>query len=173
MNFGVKRSIVVPKDSATLGYTNERTMYLNANHRDICKYSTNEDPNYLAVRNSLASALDDLRRTRALERGDTDYAQEQWLKDNLDIDNTPDDDYLRADSLRIPGSCAWIAEKHTYQHWRDLSDPQIYWITARPGTGKSILSGFVVNHLKDLDLQCAFYFFTYGDKSKSNIGVFL
>ena len=34
MNFGLRKSIVVPKDSATLGYANERTMYLNANHRE-------------------------------------------------------------------------------------------------------------------------------------------
>ena len=40
MNFGVERDIIVPKDSAALGYTNERTMYLNANHGNVCKYST-------------------------------------------------------------------------------------------------------------------------------------
>lgn len=173
MNFGVKRSIVVPKDSATLGYINERTMYLNANHRDVCKYSSDEDPNYLAVRNLLASALDELRSTRTLKRGETDYAQQQWLKDNLDADDAPDDDCLRVDSLRMPGSCAWIADKHTFQDWRDSSDPRLYWLSARPGTGKSVLSGFVINHLRDFDRQCSFYFYTHGDKSKSNISVFL
>ena len=173
MNLIFKKGIVVPKDSATLGYINERTMYLNANHHDVCKYSNDEDPNYLAVRNSLASTLDDLRSTSGLKRRETDYAQHQWLVDRLDVDDTPDDDYLLVDSLRMPGSCAWIAEKDGYQHWRDSSDPQIYWITAKPGTGKSVLSGYVIKHLKDFDKDCAFYFFTYGDKSKSSVGLFL
>jgi WD40 repeat protein len=173
MNFGLKKSIVVPKDSATLGYPNERTTYLNANHREVCKFANEEDPNYLAIRNSLASALGYLRNTFVLKRREIDYAQQQWLNDSLGVDDAPDDDYLRVDSFRMPGSCAWIAERHTYQHWRDSSDPQIYWITAKPGTGKSVLSGYVIKHLKDFDHSCAFYFFTYDDKSKSNIGLFL
>jgi WD40 repeat protein len=173
MNFGLKKSIVVPKDSATLGYANERTMYLNANHREVCKFSNEEDPNYLAVRNSLASALGDLRNAFVLKRRETDYAQQQWLNDSLGVDDSPDDDYVRVDSFRMPGSCAWIAEKEAYQRWRDSPGPQIYWITAKPGTGKSVLSGYVIEHLKDSGQNCIFYFFMYGDKSKSNIGLFL
>ena len=173
MNFGLKKSIIVPKDSATLGYANERTMYLNANHREVCKFSSEEDPNYIAVRNSLASALGDLRDTFKLKRRETDYAQQQWLNDSLGVDDSPDDDYVRVDSFRMPGSCAWIAEKQAYRHWHELPGPQLYWITAKPGTGKSVLSGYVIKHLKDLGHKCVFYFFVYGDNSKSNIGLFL
>ena len=173
MNFGLRKSIVVPKDSATLGYRNERTTYLDANHREVCKFSSPEDSNYLAVRNALASALEDLRCTSGLKRRETDYAQLQWLKDSLDVDDTPDDDYLRVDSLRMPGSCAWIAETHAYQDWSTSSEPQMYWLTAKPGTGKSVLSGFVTKHLQETNKKCAFYFFTYGDKLKSSIGHFL
>jgi hypothetical protein len=172
-NCGVKKAIVVPKDSATLGYANERTMYLDANHREICKFSTREDPNYLAVRNSLASALDDLRISTAIQRRETDCALQQQLKDVLDIDDAPDDDLLRIDSLRMPGTCAWITEERTYQEWRESLDPQLYWISANPGTGKSVLSGFVIKSLKDLDENCVFYFFSSGDKWKSSIGFFL
>ena len=49
----------------------------------------------------------------------------------------------------------------------------MYWLTAKPGTGKSITMGYVVNHLKSLQHSCAFYFFTSGDRQKSNINVFL
>jgi WD40 repeat protein len=173
MNFGVKKAIVVPKDSATLGYANENTMYLNANHREVCKFSSKEDANYIAIRNSLASALEDLRSVPGLQRQETDYARQQWLKDVLDADDAHDDDFLRVESLRIPGSCAWIDSTRAYQDWRDSSDSQLYWITARPGTGKSILSGYVIENLKSLDDNCAFYFFPFGDKSKSSIGHFL
>ena len=173
MNFGVRKAIVVPKDSATLGYANERTMYLNANHRDVCKFSTQDDPNYLAVRNSLASALEDLRVGTTIRRQETDYALQQRLKDVLDVDDTHDDDLLRVDSFCLPGTCAWITEERTYQEWRGSSDPQVYWITAKPGTGKSVLSGSVVKFLKDGGEDCVFYFFNYGDKWKSSISHFL
>jgi WD40 repeat protein len=33
--------------------------------------------------------------------------------------------------------------------------------------------GYVINHLESLQSQCAFYFFTYGDKSKFSISLFL
>jgi WD40 repeat protein len=49
----------------------------------------------------------------------------------------------------------------------------LYWLTAKPGTGKSIVLGYVINHLEGLRLPCAFYFFTYGDKTKFSISLFL
>ena len=36
-SYGVGKGVVVDKDLATLGYSNERTAYLNANHREVCK----------------------------------------------------------------------------------------------------------------------------------------
>lgn len=173
MNFGVKKAIVVPKDSATLGYANERTMYLSGNHREICKFSSQEDPNYLAVRNSLASTLEDLRLGTSLRRRETDYTLQQRLKDVLDVDDTHDDDFLRVESFCLPGTCTWITEERTYQEWRESSDPQVYWITAKPGTGKSVLASSVIESLKDHGENCVFYFFSYGDKWKSSIGHFL
>ena len=35
MSIGISKSLIVDKDTATLGYANERTAYLNANHRDV------------------------------------------------------------------------------------------------------------------------------------------
>jgi len=173
MNFGIRRGIIVPKESAVLGYANEIATYLNANHRDVCKFSSEEDPNYLAVRNALASALSELRDMPALKRRDTDYEQQQWLSEMLNWDDTYVDEYQKVESLRIPGSCLWITEKSDFQQWRDAAGPSMYWVTAKPGTGKSVLSGFVINHLYDRGHACAHYFFTHGDKSKSGIGSFL
>lgn len=48
-------------------------------------------------------------------------------------------------------------------------DPWIYWVSASPATGKSIVCGFVIQHLKDADLHCCYYFFTHGDRDKSRI----
>jgi len=34
--------------------------YLNANHRDICKFTSFEDSNYVTFKNALATAVNDL-----------------------------------------------------------------------------------------------------------------
>lgn len=57
---GVWSNLIVDKNSAILGYTQERTTYLNANHRDICKFHSPDDSNYLILRNAFASTVDDI-----------------------------------------------------------------------------------------------------------------
>ena len=57
---GVTSGLVVDKNSAVLGYKGERNTFINANHRDICKFDSVDDPNYVKLKNSLSSAVDDL-----------------------------------------------------------------------------------------------------------------
>jgi hypothetical protein len=52
--------MIVEKDSAILGYPNEQSQSVNANHRDICKYEKQTDPSYVLIRNVLASISADL-----------------------------------------------------------------------------------------------------------------
>lgn len=39
---------------------NERVQLLNADHRTICKFKSKSDPNYIAVRNALVVAIEEL-----------------------------------------------------------------------------------------------------------------
>src|ERR1700733_6664895 len=55
-------TMIVEKDSAILGYPNEQSQSVNANHRDICKYEKQTDPSYILIRNVLASITADLIR---------------------------------------------------------------------------------------------------------------
>lgn len=57
---GVKSRVIVEKDSAILGNTQERTAYINANHRGVCKFQSPADSNYLILRNAFASTVDDI-----------------------------------------------------------------------------------------------------------------
>ena len=45
-----------------LGFHQERVQYLNANHRDICKFDNPEDPNYMTLKNAITSAAQDILR---------------------------------------------------------------------------------------------------------------
>ncbi|KAL8813851.1 MAG: hypothetical protein Q9223_006887 [Gallowayella weberi] len=172
-SYGVGKSLVVDKDLAVLNYVNERTAYLNANHRDVCKYASQNDPNYRTVRNALASTIETFRTRHTVSKRDIDREQRRRLDSCLRITDAPEDDFMDVDSIRMTGSCKWLLQKEKFLDWRDSANTQLYWISAKPATGKTIVSGKVVNHLRDLNRDCAFYFFKYGDKSKSNIQSFL
>jgi len=45
--------MVLEKDSSILGYPHEISKPMIADHHDVCKYSSPEDPNYISVRNVL------------------------------------------------------------------------------------------------------------------------
>lgn len=52
--------MVLEKDSSILGYPGEISKSLNADHHDVCKYTSQEDSNYVSVRNALKALVDSL-----------------------------------------------------------------------------------------------------------------
>lgn len=173
-NYVVGKGLVVDKDLAILGYPNERTAYMHANHRDICKYSDTSDPNYQTVRNALVSVIDGFRSRTSLLQHSLDTGQLTSLDNFLDMSDAIEDDFMNIDSQRMNGSCEWLTEKKSFQVWRDSpTKAQIYWVSAKPASGKTTLSGYVVKHLRELDYDCGFYFFDCGDKVKANISSWL
>ena len=172
INYIIGKGLVVDKDLAVLGYSNERTAYMHANHRDICKYADKKDPNYHTVRNALASVVDSLRSRTSLTQHDT--AQLSLLSTALDMSDAVEDDLIGIDSRRVNGSCEWLMEKKSFQRWRDCSsEAKIYWVSAKPASGKTVLSGFIIKHLRELDEDCGFYFFDSGNKAKTTISSWL
>lgn len=161
------------QDLATLGYANERREYLNANHREVCKYASQDDPNYRTVRNALASVMNVLRSRLALTKRDISNDQRRLLDTFLGVSDAPEDDFMSVDSLRMSGSCEWLVDKKSFQQWLHCANSPIYWVSAKPATGKTILSGKIIAHLRELHKHCSFYFFHHGDKGKSNIASFL
>ena len=174
MSIGVKKVRIVPKESSILGYRNESTTHMEANHRDVCKFASENDRNYVLLRDSLAKVLEALKNDQVrLSRHEGDDTQKQWLKDNLNISGEFEEDFYDFSASRTRGTCSWIIEKEHFQSWRDGSESQIYWLTARPGTGKSVVSSYVVERLKDSSLSCSYYFFRSDDRLKSSIALLL
>lgn len=165
--------IIVEKDLATIGCDNERTAYLDADHGGVCKYGTKRDSNYQTVRNALAKVIDDFRSREKESRPGPDHAQLRLLDSFLGTSDAAEDDFSRVDSARMAGSCEWLMKKASYLNWIKSANNQLYWMSAKPATGKTILSGRVISHLKNLGKDCSFCFFNYGNKAKSHIGAFL
>ena len=173
MAYGLGKSLVVEKDAAVLGYPNEKSSYLNANHREVCKYANRDDPNYQTVRNALASIIDELRSSFIPSRSEVNIEHRRRLDGYLGVSNASEDDFMDIDVIRLRGSCEWLIERESFQEWRDAAAAQLYWISAKPATGKTILSGRIVDHLKDLNRDVAFFFFDFRNKMQTTISSFL
>ena len=52
-SFGITRSLIVEKESGVLGYPQETSNPLNADHHTICKFKSREDVNYVSVKSML------------------------------------------------------------------------------------------------------------------------
>lgn len=52
-NFGITKSLIVEKESGVLGYPQEMSNPLNADHHTICKFKSREDQNYISVKSVL------------------------------------------------------------------------------------------------------------------------
>ncbi|KAG8525538.1 uncharacterized protein KY384_009182 [Bacidia gigantensis] len=172
-SFHIGKSMVVDKDSATLNYLKERSAYLNANHREVCKFSSQANPDYQTVRNALASLVDEVRGKAIGTKKGLDIEQRRLLDSYLGVSDTPEDDLMGIDTMRMKGSCKWLMQKDSFQQWRDSMNTQLYWISAKPATGKTVLTGKIIHHLRNLNQDLAFYFFDYRDKAKTTINSFL
>ena len=51
------KTMVLNKESSVLGHAGEVSNFLVADHHDVCKFSNQEDPNYVAIRNLLATLV--------------------------------------------------------------------------------------------------------------------
>lgn len=61
-NVGPKKLVVVERDSAILGYFNEISAPLNADHARVSKYPSPQDPNYMTVKNVIKSMVEKFRK---------------------------------------------------------------------------------------------------------------
>jgi hypothetical protein len=83
---------------------------------------------------------------------------------------------------KLEGSCQWIEDREDFKDWRDSSQGfasqqkhklSVYWVTANPGAGKTVLAAHVVSQLGDFGLQTAGYYFHLGKKESQTLSGFL
>ena len=184
----IGNEIIVPQDSATLGYPREKTAYLDADHRGLTKFETAEDPNFITLREAFLTVIESVRDECEYEciqlsresnilgtvsRRDALRIERMHLNRFLDVYGTPDDSLTTLEDLRTTDSCEWLIRRDSFRQWRDMLGPKLFWLHAKPGTGKSVLAAHVVNHLRDMNLSCSYFFFNHGDASKSLLSSFL
>ncbi|KAB5560258.1 hypothetical protein GE09DRAFT_83903 [Coniochaeta sp. 2T2.1] len=164
---GPMTTIILPKQSSILGYRNETAQPLIADHHDVCKFTSQEDPNYKSVRGALRSLVGLLRFSKAND-GDTEKELEtvgSWLH----VNHPPEEDMAALRSLRKPGTCESILRTQEFEIWLQADQPSILWVSAAPGSGKSIQASFVIDYLLERKACCFYWFFKYGDAKKRSL----
>ncbi|KAL8736836.1 MAG: hypothetical protein Q9181_002279 [Wetmoreana brouardii] len=173
---GPRKMMVLEKDSSILGYPYEISKPLDADHHNVCKYTGQQDPNYVSVRNALRSVLP---KVNPLELGAqapfVDRVEMSKVEALLAVSYAPEDDLEYFRSLWMPGSCEWILLRPAFRSWieDDHTRSSILWVNGLPGCGKSVLSSFVIEQLQDLGYSCQYFFFRAGDQSKRTVNLML
>lgn len=173
---GPRKMMVLEKDSSILGYPNEISKGLEADHHNVCKFANTEDPNYVSVRNILRSLLGRFgTREPPKELYDKDTLDPQKLEKFLGVAAPPVDDHEFFLDRWMPGSCEWISADKNFSSWVEDESLQsrVLWVHGVPGAGKSVLSSFVVKHLGDIGVPTQFFFFRYGEHSKRSTSALL
>lgn len=81
-----------------------------------------------------------------------------------------DEDYADLKSQWQPGTCDALLEVPTVTDWmKSSTQSSILWAYAQPGSGKSICSTFLIDHLKNNGCICAYFFFRYMDSTKRSL----
>ncbi|PKX91768.1 NACHT and WD domain protein [Aspergillus novofumigatus IBT 16806] len=170
LSIGVFRVLIVDPDSATLGYREEKRIPLNADHRSICKFEAPSDPNYILIRNALASTINSATESALKSKERLLRSNIKDLKEYLAVSDKLEDDLILVQDARLPGTCEWIQSKKSYLEWHDNDNAaRVLWLFGKPGSGKSVLSGYLVSQLRMKHEACSFFFFKHGEKSKSRL----
>ena len=80
------------------------------------------------------------RSPTALKESEKDIVR---LFKNADVD-----DYKENLPSPVDGTCQWLLLDSQYKMWIASEESALLWITGYPGSGKTILSAFVTNHLE-------------------------
>ncbi|KAK8197607.1 uncharacterized protein BKA78DRAFT_278390 [Phyllosticta capitalensis] len=167
---GPKQVMILEKDSSVLGYPREISIPLVADHHDVCKYSSPQDKNYIAVLNVLKDLMSLLRSagSKALHRQAS--GETKAIKELLAISQSPEDDFDNFSHKRIPGTCEWLFSEPEMATWiRSTQGSEIIWFNAPPGSGKSILASHLIQHLSTLRYPCQYFFFRFSHQEKRSL----
>lgn len=175
LEMGMLSRLIVDPDSAVLGYPEEKQMPMNADHRSICKFDAPTDPNFLILRNAMASTVEAITRDTPASNTSRPAIQLKDLRKYLGVSDTSEDDLITVQEARLLGTCDWFTTKGSYTRWRDsiTTATNVFWVNGKPATGKSVLSGSIVNDLKTMKRPCSYFFFKHGDRAKSKLATCL
>ena len=102
------------------------------------------------------------------------HKQIEDLEQYLNVSENLEDDLIISEDARMSGTCEWFLAKESYRKWHDFVEgPSVLWVNGKPAAGKSVLAGYIIGQLRKSNADCSYFFFKYGDKSKSRLSACL
>lgn len=166
---GPRNVMILEKTSSLLGYPNETTQALNANHHDVCKFTHTEDPNYVSVRGALRSVIKEVAPQTTQQTGSSNEYGIQNLQEFLDVDDSSADEAAALRTLRKEGTCEDFLSHEDFVEWTKSPCSCILWANAPPGNGKSIQASAVLDYFLERRSICCHYFFKYSDETSRSL----
>ncbi|KAM9882690.1 nacht and wd domain protein [Verticillium dahliae] len=159
------KSLIVDESSSKLNYPNEICWPLNANHHNVCKFASRQDQNYISVSSVIRDFVKLVTSKAAISisrRPSTVQSFESIRKRLSGLIDTPE-------------SCDWILDDLHFRGWLsdDSLEPSILKLSGSPGSGKSVMAGFLVTHLEEIQKNVQYFFFRYNEEAKRSIAVCL
>jgi hypothetical protein len=166
--------MLLGKETSVLGYPDEISRALDADHHNVCKYDGPRDPNYVIVR----SALRDIMRKiiqRPPKKVPSDRSTLETLQTLLALGELPSVDLLFYRGQWKAGTCSWILDEKEYIGWSqpDTQVSRFLWLNGGAGVGKSVLTSFIVNDLEERGLSVQFFFIRHGQPRKRTLSLLL
>ncbi|KEY73634.1 hypothetical protein S7711_09675 [Stachybotrys chartarum IBT 7711] len=166
-SIGPRKVMVLEKDSSILGYPSEISKPLHADHPSMSKYSSPSDANYISIRNAVRALVSSFKAKGQKEALATEVETNASLSKLFGNNIPTDDEYLSLLQRWIPDTCGWFLEQPEVISWMS---PQalagVLWYSAPPANGKSMLSAFMIRHLKPSRNGCQYFHFKYSDIHK-------
>ncbi|KAL9059037.1 MAG: hypothetical protein Q9162_001425 [Coniocarpon cinnabarinum] len=167
------RKLIVKKESSIIGCRGEISQPLNADHHNLCKFASPDDDNYVSVRNTLRSIIASFHGSGTPKQESFSNPMEKVCT-LLGISEAPEDDLNFYYDRRMADTCSWVLSDAKFLDWmQHKSSSQTLWISGPPGSGKSILSSFLVKHFRAEDIDCSYFFFRGANRSQRSAGWFL
>ncbi|CEJ86006.1 hypothetical protein VHEMI03982 [[Torrubiella] hemipterigena] len=165
---GLKQILIVEKESAVLGYPGELSAALEANHKDICKYTSKLDPNFLTVKGILSQWAAQFQSTNEqivspdIPQNPQTVHPHNWLGQVKRIFGleTMADDRLETPLKTVHNSHnagRWLIARKQFEEWFQLNpgciQSKTLLLIGPPGTGKSVLCQSVIGHLRSIGAE--------------------
>lgn len=105
------KSLVVDTESAVLGYREESQMRMAADHRSICKFESQFDPNYVILRSALASTVGRVSQARAQLDKEGRRSQLRDVQKYLDVSEKFEMSLTTARDAQYPDRVSGLRQK--------------------------------------------------------------
>ena len=161
-----------------MGLPNEKLFPVDADHHNICRFPSAESSTYKAVGKHVALLIKGAQKPTemacTLETGIYPVSESDMLTVSKEYSQClkalrPSNPDATRDKISpwVPGTCTWLLNHPRYLEWINGSEKALLWVTGAPGSGKTVLSSFIINQLESTQSPHNVGFFFVDDSATS------